>query len=91
MEGLEVFPTRSDEHVAHEQGMVGTGANDSDIDPVPLIPASEAVDNVDAISGVEVVDSAFSVDAPDLPRKAKVSGSLVSSWAKSQHVIGGGK
>jgi len=49
--------------------MVGTGADDSNIDPVSLIPASEAIDNVDSIPGVEIVDGAFSVDSPDLPRK----------------------
>jgi hypothetical protein len=46
--------------------MVGAGANNSDADTVLLIPASETIDDVDTASGVEVVDSTFAVDLPDL-------------------------
>ena len=46
--------------------MVSTGADDSDIDPISLVPAGIAIDNVDPVSCVQVVDSAFSVDSPDL-------------------------
>lgn len=51
--------------------MVGTRADDAHVDPVAFIPASEAIDDVDAVAGVEVVDSAFSVDAPDLYERMK--------------------
>lgn len=47
--------------------MVGSGADDADIDAVSLIPSCEAVDDVDAIPCVQVVDGALSVDFPDLP------------------------
>ena len=57
---------RSDEHVAHEQGMIGTSANDSDPDAVLLVPSCKSVDNVDTISGVEVINSTFTIDSPDL-------------------------
>jgi len=46
--------------------MIGTGADDSNADAVPLVPASEAIDNVDTVPGIQVVDSSFSVDLPDL-------------------------
>ena len=38
--------------------MVGTSANDSNIDPVALVPACVAINDIDAVAGVEVVDSA---------------------------------
>lgn len=44
--------------------MVGTGADDSDVDPVSLVPSCISVDNVNSVSGVEVVDGSFSVDLP---------------------------
>jgi hypothetical protein len=46
--------------------VIGTGADDSNADAVPLIPAGEAIDNVDTVPGIEVVNSSFSVDLPDL-------------------------
>lgn len=63
---LELFPRRSDEHVAHEQSVIGARADDSDIDPVALVPSRVAVDDIDAVSGVQIVDSTFTVDLPDL-------------------------
>lgn len=67
MKVLELLPGRADEHIPHEQGMVCSGAYDADIDTIPLVPSCEAVDDVDSVSGVEVVDGAFPVDFPDLP------------------------
>jgi len=46
--------------------MVGSGADNSDTDAVSLVPAGISIDNVDTVSGVEVVDGSFSVDLPDL-------------------------
>ena len=46
--------------------MVSSGADNADADAIPLIPTGIAIDDIDAVSGVEVVDSAFSVDFPDL-------------------------
>ena len=48
----QLFSRRPDKHVAHEQGMVGTSADNADADPVSLIPASKAIDNIDSVSGV---------------------------------------
>lgn len=49
--------------------MVGTSADDSYAYPVALIPAGKAIDDVDAVPGVKVVDSTLTVDTPDLDDK----------------------
>lgn len=72
-EVLELLTGRADEHVAHEECMVGAGTHDSHADSVPLIPASVSVDDVDTASRVEVVNCAFAVDLPDLFGKSRVS------------------
>ena len=46
--------------------MVRAGAHYTDADPVALVPSCEAVDDVDALAGVEVVNGTLAVDAPDL-------------------------
>jgi hypothetical protein len=46
--------------------MVGTSADNTDADAVSLIPAGETINDVDAVAGVEVVDSTLTVDPPDL-------------------------
>jgi hypothetical protein len=66
MEVLQLLSRRADQHVAHEQSMVRAGAHDTDADPVALVPSCEAVDDVDALAGVEVVNGTLAVDAPDL-------------------------
>ena len=63
---FQLFSRGSDQHVAHEEGVVGAGADDAHANAVLLIPAGIAIDDVDAIPGVEVVDSALAVDFPDL-------------------------
>lgn len=66
VEVLELLARGADEHVAHEESMVGAGADNTDADAVSLVPAGEAIDNVDAFPGVQVVDSTLTVDLPDL-------------------------
>lgn len=66
VEAAELFPTRADKHVAHEEGMVGTSADDTDADAVSLIPAGKAINDIDTVAGVEVVNSTLTVDSPDL-------------------------
>jgi len=46
--------------------VVGASANHSYAYPVADVPAGEAIDDIDAVPGVEVVDGTFAVDAPDL-------------------------
>ena len=66
MEVLELLTRRADEHVAHEEGMVGTGADNADPDPVALVPTSITVNDINATPGVQVVDRTLTVDFPDL-------------------------
>lgn len=66
VEVLELRSLRADKHVAHEQGVVGTRADDADLDLVLLVPSCVTVDNVDAVPCVEVVNGSLAVDLPDL-------------------------
>ena len=63
---LQLFARWTDEHVPHEEGMIGAGADDAHLDAVLLVPAREAIDNVDTIPSVEVVNGALAIDAPNL-------------------------
>lgn len=42
--------------------MVGTRADDADLDPVARVPSSIAVKDIDELAGVEVVDRTLAVD-----------------------------
>ena len=66
VEVLQLLAAGPDEHVAHEESMVGTSADNTNVDAVALVPAGETIDNVDAVAGVEVVDSTLAVDTPHL-------------------------
>jgi hypothetical protein len=46
--------------------VVGARAHDAHLDAVLLVPAGIAVDDVDAVPRVEVVDGALAVNFPDL-------------------------
>ncbi|GAA5230934.1 hypothetical protein GCM10025794_35450 [Massilia kyonggiensis] len=46
--------------------MVGACADDTDTDAVSFIPAGITINNIDAVTSVEVVNSTLTVDAPDL-------------------------
>ena len=48
--------------------MVGTGADNADVDAVLFVPAGIAIYDVDSISSIEVIDGSFSVDLPDLSK-----------------------
>jgi hypothetical protein len=83
VEVLELRPSGTDEHVAHEQSMVGASADNTDIDPVSLVPAGKAINHVDSVAGVKVVDSTLAVDSPDL----QIGEQTVTSY----HVMGSPK
>ena len=46
--------------------MVGSGTDDSDLDLVFLVPSCEAVDDVNPIPRVQIIDRALAVNSPDL-------------------------
>ena len=66
--------------------MVCSGADDSNIDTISLIPSSKAINNIDSVSGVQIVDSAFPVDLPDLWRQTSASSEetkhVTAGWAQ---------
>jgi hypothetical protein len=66
VEVLQVLSRRADQHITHEEGMVGASTHDTDAYPVTLVPAGKSIDDIDAVPGVEVVNGALAVDAPDL-------------------------
>lgn len=70
VEVLELGPRWSDKHVAHEEGMVGTSANNTNIDAVARVPAGETVDDIDAVAGVEIVNGTLAVNSPYLSIQA---------------------
>ena len=46
--------------------MVCSGADNSDADSIPHVPASKAIDDIDPISCIKVVNCSFTVDLPYL-------------------------
>ena len=68
VESLQLFSRWSDEHVPHEQSMVGARTNDTHVDSVFLVPSCIAINNIYSAPGVEVVDSTFTVDFPYLQK-----------------------
>ena len=66
VEARQFFSLRSDEHVAHEQGMVSTGADDANVNSVFLVPTGIAIDDVDAIPRVQVINGSLTIDLPNL-------------------------
>lgn len=63
---FELFPRWTDEHVSHEQGMVGSGADNSNIDPIALVPAGITINHINAVSCIQIIDCALPVDFPHL-------------------------
>lgn len=66
MEVGQLLSRGPDEHIAHEQSMIGSSADDAHSDTISLIPSSISIDNIDTISCVQVVNSSFPVNPPDL-------------------------
>ena len=46
--------------------MIRSSTDNSYTDPVPLIPASIAINDIDSVAGIQIVDSSLSVDLPHL-------------------------
>lgn len=59
---FELLGSWSDQHVVHEQGVVGSRCDDSDLDSVLGIPTGETVKDVDVFTGIQVIDGSFTVD-----------------------------
>ena len=63
---LQFLSRWSNKHVSHEKCMISPGADDSDIDSVFLVPAGESIDDINAVASIQVINSPFSIDFPDL-------------------------
>lgn len=90
MEMLELFPRWSDEHVSHEQSMIGSRANNSNIDPITFIPAGKAINHINSVPSVQIVDCAFPVDLPHLG-SCRVSESTLDTRVDACHSAKGGQ
>jgi hypothetical protein len=66
VEVVELLTLGADQHVAHEESVVGASADNANADAVALIPAGVTIHDIDAVTGVQVVDSTLTVDTPDL-------------------------
>lgn len=66
VEVLELLAAGANQHVAHEESVVGASADNANADLVAFVPAGVTIDNIDAVTGVQVVDSTLTVDTPDL-------------------------
>jgi hypothetical protein len=55
--GFKLFLGRFDQHVSHEESMITSGAHNSDSDTFFKVPTSISIDNIDFVSGIEVVFS----------------------------------
>ncbi len=53
--------------------MVRPGADDAHMDPITFVPTGKAINNIDPISGVEIINRTLSVDSPDLSGRFRVS------------------
>ena len=62
-EVVEFFGGGADEHVVHEEGVVGAGGDDAHFEAVFFIPAGVAVKDVNLFGTVEEGDGAFAVFA----------------------------
>ena len=55
--------------------MICSSTNNPHTDAIPLIPASIAINNIDSVACVQVIDSPFPVDPPYLESNGQVSAS----------------
>jgi hypothetical protein len=62
--------------------MVGTRADNTNVDAVTLIPASETIDNVNTVASVEVVNGTLAVDTPDLEVESQYVCPIVGKHVK---------
>lgn len=64
----------ADEHVVHEQAVVGAAGDHADLDAVGGVPPGEAVEHVQLVLGVQVVDGALAVDQEGVFAQLDVDG-----------------
>jgi len=63
---LQLISRRPDQHVAHKESVIGASAHHAYTYPVAFVPAGVAIDDVDTVPGVEVINGTFTIDTPYL-------------------------
>ena len=58
---IELFACGTNKHVPHEQCMVGTGADDTNLVATGFDPVDKSIEHVEVIEGIEIVNRPFSV------------------------------
>ena len=61
-EAREFLLRRADEHGVHEERVIRPRADDADLDAILRIPAGEAVEAIEPLARVEIVERALAVD-----------------------------
>ena len=61
-EAREFLARRANEHRVHEERVIRPRADDADLDAILRIPAREAVETIEPLACVEVVEGALAVD-----------------------------
>ena len=61
-EAREFLLRRADQHGVHEERVIRPRADDADLDAILRVPAGEAVEAVEPLAGVEVIERALAVD-----------------------------
>ena len=56
---LKLRIIRPDEHIVHEQSMIGTAGNNSDLDAVFRIPPCKTIGDVESVTNIQVIDCPF--------------------------------
>ena len=51
--------------------MIGTCTDDTNTDAVTLVPAGKAINDIDAVASVQVIDGTLTVDTPDLEERRR--------------------
>jgi hypothetical protein len=46
--------------------MIGSSTHYTDAYPIALVPSSEAINHIDAVPGVEIINGTLTVDTPNL-------------------------
>lgn len=74
--------------VVHEEGVVGTGADDADLDAVLGVPAGKAIKDVDVVARVQVVDRTLAIDFERvLCHTVSALEEGCSSWSAGTHLV----
>jgi len=56
---LKLRIIRPDEHIVHEQSMIRTAGNNSDLDAVFRIPPCKTIGDVESVTNIQLIDRPF--------------------------------